>query len=49
MTLPDAAAIRDYLVGRQVPAEVADAAAEEVRPPLQVTKRGALIVAGRDR
>ena len=49
VTLPDAAAIRDYLVGRQVPTEVAVAAARELPTPLHVTKRGALIVAGRDR
>ncbi len=49
VTLPDAAAIRDHLVGRQVPVEVAGAAADGLPTPLQVTKRGALIVAGRDR
>lgn len=49
VTLPDATAIRDYLVGRQVPTEVAVAAADGLATPLPVTKRGALIVAGRDR
>jgi SAM-dependent methyltransferase len=49
VTLPDAAAIRDYLVGRQVRTEIAVAAAHELPTPLDVTKRGALIVAGRDR
>ena len=49
VTLPDATAIRDYLVGRHVPTEVALAAARGLRAPLVVTKRGALIVAGRDR
>jgi hypothetical protein len=49
VTLPDATAIRDYLVGRHVPTEVALAAARGLRAPQVVTKRGALIVAGRDR
>jgi SAM-dependent methyltransferase len=49
VTLPDAAAIRHYLIGRQVRTEVAVAAADELPTPLSVTKRGALIVAGRDR
>jgi SAM-dependent methyltransferase len=49
VTLPDAAAIRHYLVGRQVRTEIAVAAAAELPTPLHVTKRGALIVAGRDR
>ena len=49
VTLPDAAAIRHYLIGRQVRAEIAVAAADELPTPLGVTKRGALIVAGRDR
>jgi hypothetical protein len=49
VTLPDTVAIRDHLVGRQVPTEVAFAAARWLRTPLVVTKRGALIVAGRDR
>jgi SAM-dependent methyltransferase len=49
VTLPDAAAIRRYLIGRQVRAEIAVAAADELPTPLSVTKRGALIVAGRDR
>ncbi|WP_170856810.1 class I SAM-dependent methyltransferase [Geodermatophilus africanus] len=49
VTLPDATAIRDYLVVRQVPIAVARAAADGLRAPLVVTKRGALIVAGRGR
>jgi SAM-dependent methyltransferase len=49
VTLPDAAAIRRYLIGRQVRAEIAVTAADELPTPLSVTKRGALIVAGRDR
>ena len=47
VTLPSQASIRDYLLGRQVPAEAAAAAAREMPVPLRVTKRGALIVAGR--
>ena len=49
VTLPDAAAIRHYLIGRQVRTEIATAAADELPTPLSVTKRGALIVAYRDR
>lgn len=45
VTLPSAAAIRDYLLGRQAPPEAAEAAARELPVPLRVTKRGALIVA----
>ena len=47
VTLPSRASIHNYLVGRQVPAEAAAAAACEMPVPLRVTKRGALIVAGR--
>lgn len=47
VTLPDAAAIYDYLIGRQAPATVADTAARELPVPLRVTKRGALILATR--
>ncbi len=47
VTLPSPAAIRDYLLGRQVPAEVADTASREMSVPLSVTKRGALILATR--
>lgn len=43
--LPSSAAIRDYLLGRQVPAKVADAASRELPLPLRVTKRGALVLA----
>lgn len=49
VTLPDGAAIRGYLLGRQAPVDVADAAARELPVPLRVTKRGALLVAGRPR
>lgn len=45
LTLPTPAAIRDYLVGRQAPAEVADRASRGLPAPLCVTKRGALILA----
>jgi SAM-dependent methyltransferase len=44
VTLPDAGAIRDYLVGRQAPVAAADRAAAELPVPLAVTKRGALVV-----
>jgi SAM-dependent methyltransferase len=44
VTLPDAGAIRDYLVGRQAPAAAADRAAAELPVPLAVTKRGVLVV-----
>jgi len=47
VTLPSPAAIRDYLLGRQAPAEAADAAAHALPVPLRVTKRGALLVARR--
>jgi SAM-dependent methyltransferase len=45
ITLPDTAAVRDYLVGRQAPSEVARKAARSVPTPLRVTKRGALLIA----
>jgi SAM-dependent methyltransferase len=45
VTLPDATAIRDYLLGRQAPSSVAEAAARALPAPLRVTKRGALLVA----
>ncbi|MGI5164073.1 class I SAM-dependent methyltransferase [Spirillospora sp. CA-253888] len=47
MTLPDAAAVRDYLVARQVPRQEAAGLAGRVRTPLPVTKRGALVLARR--
>jgi len=43
LTLPDAAAVRDYLTGRQAPAEAVERAIREVRLPLSVTKRGVLV------
>lgn len=45
VTLPDAAAVRDYLLVRFVPPAVAAAAATRVRAPVTVTKRGALVFA----
>ncbi|MGY1704552.1 class I SAM-dependent methyltransferase [Geodermatophilus sp. SYSU D00697] len=45
VTLPDAAAVRDHLLGRQVPRDVALRAAQELRTPLRVTERGALLAA----
>jgi SAM-dependent methyltransferase len=42
------AAVRDYLIARFVPSEVASAAAEQVATPLIITKRGALIHARKD-
>lgn len=44
MTLPDAAAARDYLVARFVPPGQAAAAAARLRTPLAITKRGALLI-----
>ena len=43
--LPDRAAVRDYLVGKGVPADQARLAAESIETPLPVTKRGALLFA----
>jgi SAM-dependent methyltransferase len=43
--LPDTAAVRDYLVGRLMPADEAEEAAKRVDTPLDVTKRGVLIFA----
>ncbi|QKG21172.1 class I SAM-dependent methyltransferase [Actinomadura verrucosospora] len=47
ITLPDRAAIRDYLVARQVPRPEAAEAATRLRTPLPVTKRGSLLLARR--
>lgn len=44
LTLPDAAAVRDYLLGRQAPRAAAAAAARELSTPLRVTKKGAVLV-----
>jgi SAM-dependent methyltransferase len=44
LTLPDAAAVSDYLRARFVPAERAAADARRLLTPLPVTKRGALVV-----
>ncbi|MFB4301951.1 class I SAM-dependent methyltransferase [Actinomadura sp. NTSP31] len=47
ITLPDRAAIRDYLVARHVPRPQAAEAATRLRTPLPVTKRGSLLLARR--
>ncbi|MBO2459229.1 class I SAM-dependent methyltransferase [Actinomadura violacea] len=47
ITLPDRAAIRDYLVARRVPRPEAAEAAARLRTPLPVTKRGSLLLARR--
>ncbi len=43
VTLPDADAVRDYLIGKGTDAHVAAGAASEVAVPLSVTKRGAVV------
>lgn len=43
VTLPDRAAVRDYLIGKGTEAPAAADASEEVEVPLTVTKRGALV------
>jgi SAM-dependent methyltransferase len=43
--LPDRDAVRDYLIARFVPPEVAVAAAEQVITPVTITKRGTMIYA----
>jgi hypothetical protein len=45
LRLPDRGAVRDYLIARFAPPEVASAAAEQVATPATITKRGALIYA----
>jgi SAM-dependent methyltransferase len=45
--LPDTDAVRDYLIARFVAPKVAADAAERVATPLAVTKRGAVIYAGK--
>jgi SAM-dependent methyltransferase len=47
ITLPDRAAIRDYLIARRVPRPQAAEAAARLDTPLPVTKRGSLVVAHR--
>ncbi|MEV4673702.1 class I SAM-dependent methyltransferase [Actinomadura sp. NPDC049382] len=47
ITLPDRAAIRDYLIARRVPRPQAAEAATHLDTPLPVTKRGSLVVARR--
>jgi SAM-dependent methyltransferase len=44
LTLPDTAAITDYLIARFVPAHQAAAGARTLPAPLVVTKRGALVI-----
>ena len=43
--LPDRDAVRDYLLARFVPPEVAVAAAGQVVTPVAITKRGAVVSA----
>jgi len=47
--LPTARAVRDYLVGKQVAPDRAQAVAEASELPLSVTKRGALLFARKSR
>ncbi|MFA1543951.1 class I SAM-dependent methyltransferase [Actinomadura monticuli] len=47
ITLPDRAAIRDYLIARRMPRPQAAEAAGRLRTPLPVTKRGSLMLARR--
>jgi SAM-dependent methyltransferase len=47
LRLPSRPDVRDYLIGKGVDPQRASAAAEEVRVPLEVTKRGALVFARR--
>ena len=47
VTLPDPAVVRDYLVARHAPPEVAERAARELPTPLTVAKRGALVIGTR--
>jgi hypothetical protein len=44
LTLPDTAAITDYLIARFVPAQQAAANGRRLSAPLVVTKRGALVL-----
>ncbi len=44
-SLPTEKAVTEYLVGKGVPAERAETGAASVKPPLRVTKRGALAFA----
>jgi SAM-dependent methyltransferase len=45
LELPDAVAVRDYLLGKGVGREAAERAAAAARVPVSVTKRGALVFA----
>jgi hypothetical protein len=47
LTLPDTAAITDYLIARFVPAQQASADARTLSSPLVVTKRGVLVLGGK--
>lgn len=49
LTLPDRAAVRDFLEVRFVPADAAAEAAGRVATPITLTKRGALVVGRRPR
>jgi trans-aconitate methyltransferase len=44
-----ARAVRDYLIGKQVAPDRAQAVAAATEPPLSVTKRGALLFARKSR
>jgi SAM-dependent methyltransferase len=43
--LPDRVAVRDYLIGRHVSPDIATAAADKVKTPRTITKRGAVVYA----
>jgi SAM-dependent methyltransferase len=45
LELPDAVAVREYLLGKGVDRDVAERTAAETRTPISVTKRGALVFA----
>jgi SAM-dependent methyltransferase len=45
LELPDAVAVRDYLLGKRVSRETAERTAAATRVPIRVTKRGALVFA----
>jgi len=47
--LPTARAVRDYLIGKQVAPDRAQAVAAATEPPLSITKRGALLFARKSR
>jgi hypothetical protein len=43
ITLPDHDAVRDYLIARYVPPDLADMSAAKISTPATITKRGAFI------